>query len=377
MNPKTKKSRLTGCIIRKLSSDRGVSILFALLAFLVCFTVGSVVLTAGTTASGRLSKTAENDQRYYSASSAGSLIRGIVSEEPVTLILEKTTTKVTVEGKKYVKGSDTVEEYDDYDDDPDPDIAYKVYLQTDAGETEIGDFDFTSTDPRRAFLIRRAMDCVLGVNYVPGMLTTDEALFINPKFPVLERAVASETPSNWLDPSPYTITYRTEVVDNPTGGGTTGGGTTGGGTTGGGTAVSDTDDVFGGGGSGTGDLTFSGGGDSAAAAASAGAGSISAGGGTAVSGGGTGTTDLSALAITISCTEESDGSLSFRIDSNGYSTVAKYGIQMTETDATESGDPKTEVEEVETGLFKEITTETTTDRRTITVGWNFQGMENG
>ena len=59
---------------RKLKSQHGASITFALLIFLVCAVVGSAVLTAGTAASGRMSKIAEMDQRYYSVNSAAKLV---------------------------------------------------------------------------------------------------------------------------------------------------------------------------------------------------------------------------------------------------------------------------------------------------------------
>ena len=60
---------------QKLISSKGASITFALLLFLVCAVVGSVVLAAGTAASGRFSKLAESDARYYSVTSAVDLLR--------------------------------------------------------------------------------------------------------------------------------------------------------------------------------------------------------------------------------------------------------------------------------------------------------------
>ena len=62
-------------IINKLKSRSGASITYALLLFLVCAVVGSVVLIAGTAASGRLSRLPEMDQRYYSVTSAAGIIR--------------------------------------------------------------------------------------------------------------------------------------------------------------------------------------------------------------------------------------------------------------------------------------------------------------
>ncbi len=58
---------------RKLKSQRGASITFALLIFLVCAVVGSVVLGAGTAAAGRISGLPKSDQRYYSVTSAARL----------------------------------------------------------------------------------------------------------------------------------------------------------------------------------------------------------------------------------------------------------------------------------------------------------------
>ena len=73
---------------QKLKSQTGASITFALLLFLVCAVVGSVVLTAGTVAAGRMSKIAEMDQRYYSVNSAAKLLIELISgeEKAVTII---------------------------------------------------------------------------------------------------------------------------------------------------------------------------------------------------------------------------------------------------------------------------------------------------
>ncbi len=68
----------------KLRSERGASITFALLLFLVCAVVASVVLTAGTAASGRLSQQAESDRRYYSVSSAARLLQTEIESTAVT-----------------------------------------------------------------------------------------------------------------------------------------------------------------------------------------------------------------------------------------------------------------------------------------------------
>ncbi len=77
---------------RKLNSQRGASLTFALLLFLVCAVVGSAVLVAGTAAAGRMSKIAEMDQRYYSVNSAARLLIELIDGEEATIV--KTVTQV-------------------------------------------------------------------------------------------------------------------------------------------------------------------------------------------------------------------------------------------------------------------------------------------
>ncbi len=70
-------------IKNKLNSERGASLTFALLLFLVCAVVGSAVLVAGTAASGRMSRIAEMDQRYYSVNSAARLLIELIEKNEI------------------------------------------------------------------------------------------------------------------------------------------------------------------------------------------------------------------------------------------------------------------------------------------------------
>ncbi|MBR4703513.1 MAG: hypothetical protein IKO91_06690 [Oscillospiraceae bacterium] len=76
----------------KLRSGRGASITFALLLFLVCAVVGSVVLAAGTAASGRVSQLAEADRRYYAVTSAAQLFRDELNGQSYTIVREMSKT---------------------------------------------------------------------------------------------------------------------------------------------------------------------------------------------------------------------------------------------------------------------------------------------
>lgn len=60
---------------RKIGSRSGASLTVALLFFIVCAVIGSVVLAAGTAAAGRYNRMSESDLRYYSVTSAAELFR--------------------------------------------------------------------------------------------------------------------------------------------------------------------------------------------------------------------------------------------------------------------------------------------------------------
>lgn len=76
-------------IKNKLNSERGASLTFALLLFLVCAVVGSAVLVAGTAASGRMSRIAEMDQRYYSVNSAARLLIELMETDMIYYRVEE------------------------------------------------------------------------------------------------------------------------------------------------------------------------------------------------------------------------------------------------------------------------------------------------
>ena len=80
-------------ILNKLRSRRGASITYALLLFLVCAVLCSVILTAGTAAAGRMSKMAETDQRYYAVTSAAELLTDMIDGKTVTITEVHTTVK--------------------------------------------------------------------------------------------------------------------------------------------------------------------------------------------------------------------------------------------------------------------------------------------
>ena len=116
--------------------------MFALLVFLVCAVIGSVVLSAGTAASGRFSKTAESDRRYYAVESAAHLLEGVFDGKTITISRTEEEIKVTnyqlvteddkTERKPDGTASEKVYSVEITIDEPDTDsskMAYSAALQ--------------------------------------------------------------------------------------------------------------------------------------------------------------------------------------------------------------------------------------------------------
>ncbi len=72
----------------KLRSEKGASITFALLIFLVCAVVSSAVIVAASTAGGRMSTLEEMDQRYYAVTDACEQLCDIFDGQTVTVTVK-------------------------------------------------------------------------------------------------------------------------------------------------------------------------------------------------------------------------------------------------------------------------------------------------
>ena len=80
----------------KLKSSRGASLMMALLLFLVCAVLGSVVLVAGTASAGRFANLSKMEQRYFAVNSAAELLRTELSgDQPFTVTRTKEVTNTT------------------------------------------------------------------------------------------------------------------------------------------------------------------------------------------------------------------------------------------------------------------------------------------
>ncbi len=122
-------------ILDKLRSRTGASISFALLLFLVCAVLCSVILTAATTASGRMSNMAETDQRYYAVTSAAELMKDVFEEHPTVSVvkIEKSWTDTTYQNGTVTGTTDAGV--------PDGETASAVYIVIDKTAAEISESD--------------------------------------------------------------------------------------------------------------------------------------------------------------------------------------------------------------------------------------------
>ena len=116
-------------IKKKLKSQNGASISFALLLFLVCAVLSSAIIVAGTAAAGRLSRLAEADQRYYAVTSAAGLLSRDIGGKTVTVEYSKKTGKVTPAGSPTIL-SDASEKLVEALSSTDEDAADKVLQRT-------------------------------------------------------------------------------------------------------------------------------------------------------------------------------------------------------------------------------------------------------
>ena len=83
----------------KIKSQRGASITFALLLFLVCAIISSIVIVAATAAAGRMSGQVDMDGRYYAVTSVASKLKTEIEGKEVTLSYnEDNPSEATVTG---------------------------------------------------------------------------------------------------------------------------------------------------------------------------------------------------------------------------------------------------------------------------------------
>ena len=193
-------------IKRKLGSRRGASITFALLLFLVCAVLSSVIIVAATSSAGRMSKLAETDQRYYAVTSAADLVKELL-DEPVSIVQREEIKKVEKTTHTEVETSVTKTVSETVETDDGPQVVEKQVTEV---TTEFSDYgpvkDPTQIDTRR-YLISKAAKDILNTDYsetnqVPGdgkrikaSLVTDAAYWVFDNSPDKVERTISLTPA--------------------------------------------------------------------------------------------------------------------------------------------------------------------------------------
>ena len=165
-----------------LRSQTGASMSFALLLFLICTVVGSLVITAGSTAAGRVSNLAQMDQRYYNVSSAAYLIASELNGESVKIeqtrvVTEVVTTDYTVTEQNFggitrtvvTEGAKTTSKSAKYDTIVNDNDDMEAVLTLDAYPT-VGNLG-SDLDWNMSFLTARAVQLLFG-----SSCNTDDAI---------------------------------------------------------------------------------------------------------------------------------------------------------------------------------------------------------
>lgn len=119
-------------VFGKLRSQTGATISFALLMFLVCTVLCTVILAAATAASGRLSRIAETDQRYYAVTSAAELLIRLIDGKTVSIVEVEETNYITT----YTAGTAVTAQ------EGDPEI--QKYIVPDKMAADISEEDYNS-----------------------------------------------------------------------------------------------------------------------------------------------------------------------------------------------------------------------------------------
>ena len=123
-------------IFKKLNSRRGASLTFALLLFLVCAAVGSVMLTSATATAGRVSENYEYDQRYYAVTSAAELLRDTLGGESLTATVMETTTRPDTVVTRFDRFGTPLGAPVTTPDDSNTSVAYsELHIKNSAGNT--------------------------------------------------------------------------------------------------------------------------------------------------------------------------------------------------------------------------------------------------
>ncbi len=96
--------------LSRLREESGASLAMALLLFLVCSVVGSIVLAAGSAAAGRIASPHAQDQDYYSLLSAADLLKSRMDDAEVIII--RTTVTESTNTRNIAKGEEGIREGD-------------------------------------------------------------------------------------------------------------------------------------------------------------------------------------------------------------------------------------------------------------------------
>ena len=152
-------------IKKKLRSQYGASITFALLLFLVCAALCSVIIVAATSSAGRMSNLAETDQRYYAVTSAAELMKDLL-KEPVSIVQrdEIIWDEITTNIKTETTVTTTVEAEDSTEEE----TKYKQVTETTTTFRNEGPVISYQPKKTKRYLVKKAANTITDGDYIPA-----------------------------------------------------------------------------------------------------------------------------------------------------------------------------------------------------------------
>ena len=168
----------------KLRSQTGASITFALLLFLVCAVLSSVIIVAATAASGRMSKIAETDQRYYAVTSAAELLKNLFKEPHDTVsVVEVIETPYTITYRDGVADLPVTG----------TPVTTKVYVVADKKAAEISESDYKNDDDTDKMDVLLKVNGVVNASFKNDTLQKDAAKNVYDMTPLNDRGLTIES----------------------------------------------------------------------------------------------------------------------------------------------------------------------------------------
>lgn len=191
----------------KIKSQKGASITFALLLFLVCAIISSIVVVAATAVGGRASQMAELDQRYYAVNSAAELLRDVLEDQTVVVTASTTTVSKLDQDGNITPGQPS-------------DKSYTMVLKSNPTDIDISSAEDNLVSDAAKVLVGQKTDTKLATLSLSASLAETEqaslTVTITPTIDKNNRRLYISVSNTDVTNGAYTLvlTFKADIVEN-------------------------------------------------------------------------------------------------------------------------------------------------------------------